>query len=155
MRDSPILAEYHSLAMPRPASITARPATATARVTTTLVLWARIPLSMTVRSSNGFATVITASAPVISRKRHNWRRYGAAWAAILRTVPGVTFCWSTEASRRKDHMMRASLELMTARPPVRAALRCGVGPKSGYSLLYQRFLFYYHAMAYPSRQGGR
>ncbi len=65
---SPILAEYQRWPIDSTASNSARPTTAAPIASTTLVWRGRMPLSISLRSSSGTATVMAASRATISRK---------------------------------------------------------------------------------------
>jgi len=64
-----------------------------------------MPWSMMSRSSSGLTTVITASTEVAIRNTVRCIRYGRAYDAILRMVPGLSFCLVMEGSIRNPRIM--------------------------------------------------
>ena len=105
MRPSPILAEYQRWPMDSSASNKASPATAAPIASTTPRFRGRMPLSIRLRSSRGTATVMPASSATMIRNKTSSRRYGLAYEAMRRTVPGLSFCWVIFRSLENECMV--------------------------------------------------
>jgi len=97
-------AENQRVANESTAPSTARPATAPATHSTTVMSLGRMPSSMMVCSSSGTATAITADSVVSVRKMARSRRYGRAYDAIRRTMPRLSRCWVTDLSRVNERI---------------------------------------------------